>query len=211
MRLTGDLSARRWILPDPILLSGIRDYQPQDDPKDIHWRATARSSGLQVKVRDFTVSPKLVVVLNVQLSEELWDRMEPEEQELVEPAVRCAAALIDWAIGQGMEAGFVTNSELVVPVEGEFFFAPPRGGSAAQESLMLALSQLELQRRVNFPTLLDRLAEQGLQGTDLAVISPYWNDTLEEKRRALQAGGNTVSVINMESGVIPHESTEAAS
>ncbi len=211
MRLTGELSARRWILPDPILISGIRGYQPSDDPKDIHWRATARTGSLQVKVRDFTVSPRLIVVLNVQLSEALWYRMEPEEQEQVEPAVRCAAALIDWAIGQGMEAGLITNSEMVVPIEGEFFSAPPKGGSAGHESLMLALAQLDLQRRVNFPTLLDRLCQQELQGADLAIVTPYWNDTLEQRRQMLLALGNTVSVVNLESEVVRHEGTTAAS
>ena len=57
LKWQGDVTVRRWILPDPILVTGIRAYRSGDPQKDVHWRATARTGSLQVKQRDYTVSP----------------------------------------------------------------------------------------------------------------------------------------------------------
>ena len=51
-RWQGELAVRRWIMPDPFLVSGIRDYRPGDPLRDVHWGATARMGSLQVKTRD---------------------------------------------------------------------------------------------------------------------------------------------------------------
>ena len=42
-RWQGDLLVKRWIIPDPIWVNGVRPYTTGDERKDIHWRATART------------------------------------------------------------------------------------------------------------------------------------------------------------------------
>ena len=44
-RWQGEAIVRRFINPDLFLYSGIRDYRPGDLPRDIHWRASARTAG----------------------------------------------------------------------------------------------------------------------------------------------------------------------
>jgi uncharacterized protein (DUF58 family) len=81
LKWQGEVSVRRWILPDPIIVSGIREYRSGDNRKDVHWGATARTGTLQVKVRDFTVSPKVLIVFNTQISDSLQGGMNPEDIE----------------------------------------------------------------------------------------------------------------------------------
>jgi uncharacterized protein (DUF58 family) len=84
LKFQGDVTMRRWIMPDPILVNGIREYRPGDPQKDIHWGATARTGKLHVKVHDYTVSPRILVLLNVQITEVLWGNMNLEQQEVIE-------------------------------------------------------------------------------------------------------------------------------
>lgn len=56
--LQGDVFVRRWIIEDPIMISGIRDYTPSDNYKDINWKATAKNQTLKVNKYDYTADKK---------------------------------------------------------------------------------------------------------------------------------------------------------
>lgn len=44
---------------------GARDYRPGDDPRDIHWPASARTARLMVKERERDVMPFLTIVMDL--------------------------------------------------------------------------------------------------------------------------------------------------
>ena len=71
-RSQGEVSVRRWIQPDPFLVSGIRGYRAGDPERDIHWAATARLGALQVRTHDYTADPRLMVLINGQKAESQW-------------------------------------------------------------------------------------------------------------------------------------------
>ena len=194
LKFQGEIAMKRWILPDPILVSGIRDYLPGDPQKDIHWRATARSGKLQVKVRDFTVTPKILVMLNVQPTEVLWGAMEPEQQEFIEKGVRIAAYLATWAIESGMECGFRCNGQWIDDRERSIEIEP--GGSQAQLYEMLhAFAKLEIVCHTTFSTYMDQLIASGAEGLDIAIITAYTSEALEERAETLRNLGNSVQFI----------------
>lgn len=74
----GDVSVRRFVLEDPVLTIGVRDYTGREPQKDIAWRQTARLGRLVVKEYDHTVEPLVTVLLNVEYT--------------ASPPVRAAAA-----------------------------------------------------------------------------------------------------------------------
>ncbi len=194
LKFQGDITMRRWILPDPILVSGIRDYLPGDPQKDIHWRATARAGKLQVKVRDYTVSPKVLIILNVQFSEILWGAMEPEQQEFIERGVRIASYLATWAVESGMECGLLCNGQRAD--DREHTIDIPIAGSRAQlDEIMHALAKLEIVCHTTFTTYLDSLIESAESGLDIAIITAYESDALRERAEALRLLGNSVQFI----------------
>ena len=39
----GDISVRRWIVDDPFIISGVREYRAGDGMNQISWKATART------------------------------------------------------------------------------------------------------------------------------------------------------------------------
>ena len=66
-QLLGECVARRSLITDPFLISGIRSYRPGDNVRDIHWPATARMQQLQVRTHEQVTQVRLLVLINCQL------------------------------------------------------------------------------------------------------------------------------------------------
>ena len=48
----GDVLVKRWIMPDPFLVGGLREYRAGDPMRSVHWGASARTGRMQVKTYD---------------------------------------------------------------------------------------------------------------------------------------------------------------
>ena len=62
----GDISARRFILEDPSLVMGYREYTGAEPMKRISWIQTARTGQLMVKNHDFTVDADVAILVDVE-------------------------------------------------------------------------------------------------------------------------------------------------
>ncbi len=209
LKYQGDVTMRRWIQPDPILVNGIREYQPGDPQKDIHWGATARTGTLQVKVRDYTVSPRVMVLLNTQIREDLWGSMDPEQQEIIEYGVRLTSHLCTWAISNGLDAGFASNGQLQDRRD-ETVYVEPACSQTQLETILRNLAKLDIVRVLNFYTLIDRLIAEGITGLDIAIISAYRSPTLEDRADRLRMLGNDVTFLDIGDYVTPAEGKDGA-
>jgi len=199
LKWQGDVTVRRWILPDPILVSGIRDYRAGDALKDVHWGATARTGALQVKQRDYTVSPRALLVLNCQISERQLGGMEPKDAEFIEGGVRICATLGAWCIRNGVDVGFLTNGESALA--GAELDLPPRCSEAQLEALLESLALTKIKMTVDLHVLLDRQLESAaVSDMDVLIVSAYWSDALEERAARLRQAGNSVTWLRIGGG-----------
>lgn len=196
-RLLGELLVRRFIAPDPFLVNGSRPYRPGDAPRDVNWRATARSGELQVNTHDFSADPKLLVVLNVQLAENQWDNLSPMELESVERLVALAATLCLQAVEHGAEAGFAANTDTKKEENVCVYLAPQRSRAQA-EALLSLFARLTLRRALNFYTLLERLSPP--PEADLLILSAYTSANMERAAHALRMRGHRVALQLMSGG-----------
>lgn len=196
-RFMGDLVVKRWIAPDPFLYSGIRDYRMGDPMKDVHWLASARTGRLMVKLRDFTASPKLMVLLNIQPKETLWAELGTAERESIEHGVKLAASIMMQAVDAGVETGFASNGNL----RGEQYhtvLVPPAATREHREALLETLARLELHRVRSCHTFLSELPISG--DTDYLLITSYRSELVDERITALRARGNTADYIMLGEG-----------
>ena len=207
LRWQGDISVRRWIFPDPILINGIRDYKPGDSRKDIHWKATARTGNLQVKTHDYTVCPRIVLVFNVDPQDLFWGHLSAAEQEDMEYGIRVAASIIAWAIENDMEVGLYSNARLATDRDGDIAIAP--ACSETQFHLLLtALAAVELKEHESIYHTMERLLDDQTEDADILVLSTFWNDSLEERSEALRALGNSVTHVYMRKEAVKFEYDE---
>ncbi len=198
-RWLGAAVVKRWIMPDPFLTTGIRDYRPTDPLRDVHWRASARTGDLRVKVRDYTSDPRVFVILNVQTTPEQWADVSGSGVELMEHGIRLAATMCVRALGCGMDAGFASNACFMGKNgSGECAFIGSAGGNEQADRLLNAMAHMTLHRELNFHTMLDELKH--LQGEDILILSCYEDENVQKAVRALIDNGNSVCVHKLEGG-----------
>ena len=63
--LMGDISVRRFIHEDPILVAGYREYTGREPMKNISWPRSLASAQLMVRQFDFTSEQKVTVLLSI--------------------------------------------------------------------------------------------------------------------------------------------------
>lgn len=102
----GEVKVHHSLFTDPIRTRGIRDYQPQDRFRDVHWKASARRGSLQTKVYDPSTGMTMSVFLNVATFARHWMGFDPD---LLERAISVAASICNYGVQQGWGVGLFVN------------------------------------------------------------------------------------------------------
>ncbi len=116
----GEVKVRRSLFTDPIKTQGIRDYQPGDRFRDVHWKATAVRGHLQTKVYDPSTGMTIAVFLNVATFTRHWMGFDPEQ---LERAVSVTGSIANYGIQQGWGVGVYANGS--VPNSDQPIRVPP--------------------------------------------------------------------------------------
>src|SRR5438067_2951719 len=112
----GEHSTTRRLLEDPLQVAGVRDYGLGDDPRRIHWKATARTGALRSKVYETPALRRLLLLLDVWNYSEAAEGTDLEIQELT---IATAASLGIWALDEGYMVGLLANCSMMVPSAGQ--------------------------------------------------------------------------------------------
>ena len=100
------------LLEDPLRIAGVRPYLHGDEPRRIHWKATARAGSLQSKIYEPATQHSLAVFLDVRTYQRALYGYDPVLAEL---AITAAASVANWALEQGYAVGVYANSVLTAP------------------------------------------------------------------------------------------------
>ncbi len=199
-RWQGDVVVRRFIEPDLFLVNGIRPFMRGDMLKDVHWAATARTGELKVKMRDYTASPRLLLVVNMQLSEDQWGELNEEEAMQIEQSLSLAATYAEWGLRSGVETGFMCNGRWA-PMDDRAVEVPMGAGQVHLVEMLEAMARVKIIRRRGFAQYLDDEAlPRGINGADILILSHYWSPRLEERAGRLRRMENSVTWVNPQGG-----------
>jgi len=113
----GDVSVRRFILEDPILTLGFRDYTGREPMKSISWTRTAAAGSLQVKQYDHTAEQHVLVLLNT----------EGASADELEECFRLTRSVCEKLEEKKIPYSFRTNGNLPGPVGKVFWLAEGLG------------------------------------------------------------------------------------
>ncbi|MBD2847754.1 DUF58 domain-containing protein [Paenibacillus sp. IB182496] len=190
----GDLVVQRWIVEDPFMTSGVRAYRPGDSLKSVNWKATARTGGLQVHQHDTTADHRLMIVLNIEDHERMWNVV--NDVERAELGISYAAGLAEYAVRHGMEAGFATNARASRSA-GAGVRVGPSAGDAHLSGLYETMAHLEVQAAEPFADLLAAEAEQSDGRLDYCVLTAYVNEGMQARLDELSRRGHGVRVLRL--------------
>jgi uncharacterized protein (DUF58 family) len=102
----GTQKSRDPLLADPMRMAGVREYQAGDPLNRIHWKATAATGNLQVRVLEPTAQQVVAVFVNAWSFDRGWQGTDVEATEL---AVDTAAAVIHRALQDGRQVALYAN------------------------------------------------------------------------------------------------------
>ena len=106
----GDRASHLRLLEDPLRVSGVRQYLAGDDPRRIHWKATARTGAMQSKVLDPSTQRTLMIALDVRTFKTVQMGYDPALSEL---AISAAASVARWGFDNGYAVGLISNGALI--------------------------------------------------------------------------------------------------
>lgn len=105
----GDFKPPQALLEDPMRIAGVRQYEPGDSPRRIHWRATARTGELQTKVSEPSATPIAAVFLDTITFSHLW---EGQQSDLLELAVVVASSISAQLLEGRYQVGMYANAPI---------------------------------------------------------------------------------------------------
>ncbi len=105
----GETKAMWRIFEDPSRAVGVRDHQPEDSFRYIHWKASARRQDLQVKVHEPTSSHNLVLFVNVATFAHHWQGIKPL---LLEQVIAMAASIANHGVEARQVVGLLANGSI---------------------------------------------------------------------------------------------------
>lgn len=190
-QLQGDTIVRRWILEDPFIVSGAREYTPRDPMNRVHWNATARQGSLMVRKNDYTAQTGITVLLNIQSMEtEYFDAV---HKDWIEMGIKAAATIFDTALREGTPVRLVTNGSTVDGGK-EMIFTSEASGREHVLQLMHLLAKLELRAIKDFEEYLETVLTQ-FYNTDIILITAYVTERIRNLMRLVIRRNCSVKIL----------------
>jgi len=181
----GDISVHRFILEDPILTVGFRDYTGREPMKSISWTRTATAGSLQVRQYDHTAERHVMILLNV-------DGASGDE---LEEAFRLMRSVCEALEQKKIPYGFRTNGNLTGPV-GKLFWIPEGLGSRHMNTILYGLGRADDTCYYSFRYLTDRTLRNRKSNESYIVITPPLTDRSRSCLKKLESVvGNGVCLL----------------
>ncbi|UCG25807.1 MAG: DUF58 domain-containing protein [Chloroflexota bacterium] len=188
----GEINVRRSLFADPIRTQGIRDYQPQDRFRDVHWKATARRGDLQTKVYDPSTGMTVVTFLNVATFAKHWMGF---NADLLERAVSVAASITSYCADQKWGIGIYANGS--VPRSDQPIRVPPGRSPDQLMHVLEALAAVTEFATGSIELLMHRESKRLPLAATLVLVTGVVNDEMLVGLLRLKEAGRRITLISL--------------
>mgnify|MGYP005841347065 CR=1 FL=1 len=190
-RPLGEWLARRRIHTDPLRFAMVRDYVPGDNPRHVHWPASAHAGRLQTKQFDPSDTVTLMLVVDVQTLQRTFEYI----PEYLEYGITAAASIAMEALAQRHMVGLCANA---LGVEGQewVMLHPGRHPDQARQ-LLTAMAMLSPFPGLSLAAALHRLQPRLPYGATVVVITARPGEEVYERLFALDTAGHGVILLTV--------------
>ncbi len=190
-RPMGEWFAARRVTFDPLRFATVRDYVPGDNPRHIHWRATARTTVLQTKEFDPSDTLTLMMAIDVQTTSRSYEYI-PDDLEFV---ISAAASLALYALDKGHMVGMCANS---LTVEANTWSRVAPGRHVNQANVLLsAMAALGPFRGQPLATMLCEIIPDLPYGATVIAVTSQPNENVYESLGNLQEVNHRVLLLTV--------------
>ncbi|MBR2132199.1 MAG: DUF58 domain-containing protein [Oscillospiraceae bacterium] len=187
----GDISVRRFILEDPILTIGFRDYTGSEPMKAISWSQSARTGRLQVKQYDYTVDANVCVILNTENGTE----------DEIEHCYSITRTVCEELESKGIPYEFHTNGDLTGPVDSIRWVAEGLG-TQHLNTILYGLGRGNCSCVGTMEQLIHRAMHRTRSNQGYIVITPPLSDQNRWITERLHRDGSTLCILTGQEGAI---------
>lgn len=181
----GDISVQRFVLPDPFVISGAKEYTGREPMNRIHWAQTARTGTLMAYNNEFTTERRVLIIMNMQRT------VNNEHIKLAAPAlegqIKAAAFVLDHCYKARAEAALCVNS--VTP-----FYGESDSGYEHTLKMLRILAELKNGCGKHIDDFLNEINFR--EYTDIIYIGYFLSDKSAELFRALSQNGKRCSIFS---------------
>ena len=185
----GNSVVRRFILPDPFMISGAKEYTGREPMNRIHWAQSARTGSLMVYNNEFTTERRVLVIMNMQRS--ISDEKQRLTLTVLEAQIKAAAFILDRCYRSHTAAAFAANSSEPVTTRAD-------EGYEHMLDILRTLARLKNRCGRHIEEYLDTLDISGY--SDILLISNIMSERLAERMNALVGQGKYVALLSCEIG-----------
>lgn len=182
----GSMQVKRFVLPDPFMISGARDYTGREPMNRIHWAQTARTGNLMVYNNEFTTERRMMIFLNMQRSAGAYRQSMPES--ILEPQIKAAAYAVDACSRMNAECSLAVNGK-------ETLVIPASEGYEHTLNILRSLAELENMCGERMEELMSKVDLN--EFTDVILITSTVSDEICEFLSGLRGRGKCCKVFTL--------------
>lgn len=172
----GNISVKRWIMEDPVLTIGVREYTGLEPQKNIHWPSSLRAGKLMVKSFDYTTDSKAVILLNIETNKPFWLNINGDK---VERCISMARSFAEKLEEMGIPYGLATNAQMGNFID-ETNIAYPGLGENHLYYILEGLGRISYGISDDFETYLQKIISfNGRYSTYIIVTPSVFEDYIE--------------------------------
>lgn len=196
----GDISIRRWIMPDPTQIIGVREYTTSDSFNTIDWKVTAKLNSFHVKKFDYNSESSLMIFLNVQSNKKDWMG---NNTEYIEKGIKIAASISSKAILEKIPVGFSCNAYLNGSKNDSFII--PRHNKVQESIILEALAKVTYHSQLSFEKLINKNTKVLGKENTLVIITSIISEELQKNINYLSHSGYIIKIVLLHNNVkLPH-------
>ncbi len=171
-KLNGEILTKKHLLEDPFEFRGIREYEPYDDVRYIHWKSTAKTGDLKVIQKNYTAVKNIRIFLYLQHNTMI------HRDELLENSIRMLVSLVENYLALGSNIEIYSNCEDILT--NQIFSMEKMSNTGYLDNMYKSLARLSIYTLHSFEKTLEEKLFMDLN-TATIVLSPYGNADLQEK------------------------------
>lgn len=190
--IIGELETKKYLLEDPFMLKGIRDYTPYDSMKTVNWSASVRTGSL--KVNEFNSSSSMEVIILLDTTH--YSSWNPETDR--EESIRIAASMATKCISKNIPVSLYSNG--INELSQNNINISYANGKTGLELIYRNLACINLKNeKLNFSDMLKNLKTESDTDSLYIVISHHYDESFANELLALKKFNTDVNLILVKS------------